>query len=654
MRKALIIFAVMTVVGIAATALQVWQHEKLLAKLALLSGNVPMAVEKAPASNTTVQAPDLATVLALPDRLDRMRALLALANDMNAEALHDLVQKLGKRTMNEDNQMTLSVLLARLVQLDPPGTLAWAKGLLNTEGRGPILETLFNSWSSADPVAALAALNQIDDVVLRQRLLETTLANMTNNDPQKALAFFLKLSTSQQDVRLVSPIFVNWAARDPVAAASAALNMPATANRFVALESALKGWAQKDPQAALNWAATLPSGSVRNSALSFAVANLARQNPQIAIAFVNSLPHAADRNDLSIALAAAWGQNDPEAALAWVEDFPSSPAHDAAIEGMLNLLSQTDPKLASSKLELISDPAVRNAALGEIAANWGMIDSAGALSWLSTLPSGGAQGEPVSQAARQLVYMWTLSDPASMAQFLTSQLSGVPYFQILSSSLVTTWESADPEGANAWVESLPAGPVKEWVVHIQAVEMANIKGWQLALSLPPGSNRNQSINLLIQRWPASDAAAAAPAFLETLADNPAQQASAVGSAVSAWLTQDEQAASQWVSSLPPSQARDAGATQIVTQALKNDPTTAFNWASSIGNAAQRNTQISRVINQWATKDPAAATAAVQTANVTDAQRTNLLNTIQRIVNRPANLTPGLLPNANGMTISPSN
>ncbi len=635
MHKIFLSLVAVTVLGVATLVWQSHEHKELLAKLALLSGNLPAAAEKPATTESPPPTPsDFASILAIPDRMERMRALLDYAGELKAEDLHVLVQKLGLRTMDEDNQMTLSVLLARLVQLDPAGTLAWAKKISNTEGRGPILESLFNSWASTDPAAALAALNQIDDVVLRQRLLETTLANMTNNDPQKALAFFLDLPTNQQDVRLISPIFRNWAARDPLAAATAALSLPAAANRFVALDNALQGWAQRDPEAALNWAASLPLGSVRNGALAYAVANLAQQNPQAAINFVTNLPRAADRNDLAIALAAAWGQNDPDAALAWVEDFPSTPAHDAAIQDMLALMSRTNPQLASTKLDLISDPAVRNKAMSAIAINWGQLDTPGALTWVSSLPAPNQANNPVVLAARQLIYVWTLSDPAAASGFVTSEMNGVAYYNNAVGAMFTTWASADHASAMAWVDSLPDGNLKTTLIAGNAIEMANNSGWQDALNLPAGGPRTNAINLLIQRWPASDAAAAAPVFYDTLADRPALQATAIGNAVSAWLVQDELAASQWVSSLPPGTARDAGASQIITLALKTDPATAFNWAASISAAAQRNTQISRVVTQWARTDPTAATNAVQTANVNANQRAALLQTIQRLA-RPA-------------------
>jgi hypothetical protein len=47
-------------------------------------------------------------------------------------------------------------------------------------------------------------------------------------------------------------------------------------------------------------------------------------------------------------------------------------------------------------------------------------------------------------------------------------------------------------------------------------------------------------------------------------------------------------------------------------------------------------QINRVVNTWAQTDPAAATAAVQSADITDQQRTSLLNNIQMMAARKAN------------------
>ncbi len=639
MPKTFLSLVAVIVLGVGALVWQSHEHERLLAKLALLSGNLP-AAEKPAEENAAPTGPsNFASILAIADRLERMRALVSYAGEMQADELHALVQKLGQRTMNEDNQIALSVLLARLVEFDPAGTLAWAKTLLNTEGRGAILETLFNSWSSTDPAAALAALNQIDDVVLRQRLLETTLANMTNNDPQGALAFFLSLPASQQDEKLVIPIFRNWAARDPLAAATAALNLPASANRFAALDSALQGWAQKDPEAALNWASTLPSGSVRQEALNFSVSNLARQDPQAAIAFVNSLPRAADRTDLSITLAAAWGQNDPDGALAWVEDFPSSPAHDAAIHDMLALMSRTDPQQASSKVDLITGAALRDKTINEIAANWGPKDTPGALAWLSTLPATNQSGDPTAATARQLIYSWALSDPATAAQFITDKMTDVPYFNSAVGAVVNVWESADLDSAKAWINQLPPGSLKTSISSGNAVESPNATGWKQALRLPSGPIRNNALNLLIQRWSESDAAAAAPVFYETLANRPPMQATAVSNAVTAWLNQDEQAASQWVASLPSGNARDAATMPIIDLTLKTDPATAFNWAASMSTAVQRNAQINRVLSQWAATDATAAITAVQNANFTPAERTGLLNFIQRLANLPPNISP---------------
>ena len=103
-----------------------------------------------------------------------------------------------------------------------------------------------------------------------------------------------------------------------------------------------------------------------------------------------------------------------------------------------------------------------------------------------------------------------------------------------------------------------------------------------------------------------------------------------------WIAQDQQAASQWVDTLPPSPARDSAAMQLVTVSLSQSPSTAFQWAASIGSDPIRSSQINRVVNTWALTDPTAAAAAVQNANLTDEQKTAILNKIQRVAAAASN------------------
>ncbi len=75
--------------------------------------------------------------------------------------------------------------------------------------------------------------------------------------------------------------------------------------------------------------------------------------------------------------------------------------------------------------------------------------------------------------------------------------------------------------------------------------------------------------------------------------------------------------------------RDGAVVQIISVEGKNNPPGAFAWASSINDVTTQQNQLNNVVQQWAKKDAAAATSAVQSATLTDQQRSDLMKTIQK-------------------------
>ncbi len=88
--------------------------------------------------------------------------------------------------------------------------------------------------------------------------------------------------------------------------------------------------------------------------------------------------------------------------------------------------------------------------------------------------------------------------------------------------------------------------------------------------------------------------------------------------------------------MPAGASRDAAVAQIINVEGANDLPSAFNWAVTIGNDNSRADAINRVVQQWARADPNAAIQAIQSANVSDDQRANLMSVIQRLAPPSAN------------------
>jgi len=68
---------------------------------------------------------------------------------------------------------------------------------------------------------------------------------------------------------------------------------------------------------------------------------------------------------------------------------------------------------------------------------------------------------------------------------------------------------------------------------------------------PPANNRDKAIIAVDYKWTLMDPASAGPAILAALPPGP-QLNTAISQAAQNWIIQDQQAASQWIDTLPPS------------------------------------------------------------------------------------------------------
>jgi hypothetical protein len=301
----------------------------------------------------------------------------------------------------------------------------------------------------------------------------------------------------------------------------------------------------------------------------------------------------------------------------------------------LTELSQLDPKAAAAGLSQITDQALQDQTMAQIADNWGMQDMPGAMGWVRALYGNSSNMAPAFREMRELIHSWGTNDPAAVAAYVQNN----PAYTGWVESVETIWLSADPQAALAWAKSLPADAGGNMALGEYIIQTTNSDpAWSLnaALQTPLGSNQNKVLNSVITKWATQDPAAAGPALLTALPPNSSQLNSAISQVAENWIKQDQQGASQWIDSLPASPAKDSAVSQLISTVMQTNPTSALQWASSIGNASMRANQISQVVNTWAQTDPAAATTAAQNANVTEQQRANMLDKIQRLASKNSN------------------
>ncbi|HVU37595.1 MAG TPA: sigma-70 family RNA polymerase sigma factor [Opitutales bacterium] len=634
-KTAVIVVAVLALAAIPAIV----EHQQIVhlrEDLASAQGkkSAASAAKAAPGQSGANGKAALAQILAMPSRSARLRSLIDLAASLDAKGVRALLDDLIKRPGHDEDGLAASILLERMVQLDPQDALALVKGLKGPNDRKAALQTLFIAWSGLDPAAALTATGQIADAEMRKSLQTDVLSHLANYDPKQALALLQSLPAMQESRafrNMYEAVFSTWAGNDPAAASAAVMKLPANRMRVFAIQNVADGWASTDPQGALAWAATLPAGAIRSGAMNSALTELAQTDPQAAISFAGNLTDSMDRNNYLGKIASEWGQNDPAAALAWADENVSGKAHDDAVQGILGKLGLSNPEAAQAYVAQMPDNPLRDEAINQLAVSWAEGDPKSALNWMQTLDGPNGATPTVLAQMVNIVNDWAVIDPRGTAAYVQT-LEGSPNFGRLMAQIGANWASADPQTALAWAQSVPAdggyNDATKAVLTAIAVQDPQA-AWNDAGQMLTGDARNEAMSNIIIKWSAQNPAQAVPALASlpegSLLDK------ATSTLATNWLKQDPTAASQWIDTLPAGSARDGAVEQLISAEGANNPSAAFNWALTIGNGNAQQTQLNNVVLQWAQRDPAAAAAAIQSANVSDSQRAylqGLLNAAQ--------------------------
>ncbi len=561
--------------------------------------------------------------------LDIARDALRYVDSLKPGEMAGALDAVKKMLHTTATNTVRALLLARWADENPADASAWVKSNDNPDDRRNDFGTLFQAWSANDPGAAIAGLAQIGNSSLQADIENNLLGLISLTNPQGALDLFNQKPAGEQSVNGLSSIFRYWAAEDPAGASAAALNLPASAARLTALGSLSAMWAQQDPQAALAFVNSLPAGATRDSALGPVLNILSQSDPASAANLAAAMPLGADRNSSITQIAANWSQQDPAAALAWVGNIATGTTYDQAVQGVLAQMDTTDPTDAATFIAQMPNASTRDGAITQLASAWAQTDLPGALAWVQALPT--SEGQTRIDALRNVMRTWDNTDPQAASVYIMQNFQSDPDFNYVAEQMVGHWVGPDPQAALTWAEALPPGQAQ---ADSLATVFSNISvtdpqaAWASAQQLPDGSSRDKAMGTVVATWSAQDPAQAAT-LLGTLPAGLALD-DATAEVAANWVQQNPAAASQWVNTLPLGSARDGAVVSIISAEGQNNLATSFAWAASINDVTTQQNQLNNVVNQWAKKDPAAAASAVQSAPLTNQQRTDLLKTIQTV------------------------
>lgn len=266
--------------------------------------------------------------------------------------------------------------------------------------------------------------------------------------------------------------------------------------------------------------------------------DLAGTDPAAAAAVVEEFPDGDLRNVLAFEAAESWGRADLEAARAWFDGFPeASPARAWIAEALAEALAESSPSSAAAWAADLDDPGARLAALAAslsrwtakepaealewfrasvppddaafpdlapaVAGAWAPSDPAAALSWVAGLSPGAVREEAAFAAALE----GSTSRPRETLDLLReiagsdSALAGIA--PELGFHAAASWAEEDPVGAAGYLRELGDSAFRTRAVVGMLMTLAYEEpeaSLEWALDLPGGSDRDEAMAAVLERW----------------------------------------------------------------------------------------------------------------------------------------------------------
>lgn len=290
----------------------------------------------------------------------------------------------------------------------------------------------------------------------------------------------------------------------------------------------------------------------REGIIGLAIMTLANDDPQAALAlFTESSDRLKKEGAIKAAMSTAlakWAKDDPSAALGWVRanstKFPDL-VDDNTKSGIIAGAAENDPKLAFQLIAQLglkdAEQAIRNIVNAPKNSEERTATLTALRAYLATLPAGEMRDNASKNALRTLAQdavgdgfeagskwiasagpdlEWLVESSGLFSRFYREESGqwiewigvnlSVEKSKYGISKMVRNWTENDYEAAGKWLAATPAGPTKTIAIRSYAETVASYEpetAAQWAMTLPPGQDREETLQNIYQKWPANDEAA---------------------------------------------------------------------------------------------------------------------------------------------------
>lgn len=461
----------------------------------------------------------------------------------------------------------------------------------------------------------------------KQNMQYNLLRRWAELNPQAAIHYVETMKDHEQRDSFYSTIAYAWGAKDFNAAKTWAMTLADRRIKNFALQGILSSLVETDPDQALQLALTLPKSNSGYYGYGYSIFQaLSAQNPVTAAQKATALPPGEFREQAMRIVATQWAKVDLDAARHWAETLPPGNPQQSALGNIISQWSRRDPTAAAHYAENIPSGQSRSNIISSVASNWMQEDSAAALAWVETLPKDQAR----DNAMRNTISQWARDDPRAAADYVMKMTDETQYQNYLS-SISHQWASEDPDGALKWAraqndpkveENFMTNVLSQWAENEPEKAAAEIQ------TLKSPEARQRALQQVAGQWAESDPTKAMTWLTTLPADE--HRDSAMRNAVANWTRNNPEEVSVWLGQLPNGDTRDKMVGSFAGSVLQTDPEASAAWANVISNQKDRVSGVQWALKNWAKTNRPAATSWVNQQNLSPADRTAFLNTINKV------------------------
>lgn len=303
----------------------------------------------------------------------------------------------------------------------------------------------------------IASLQADEDLPGRRKLIDLSVRMLAENHPAAALPLFIASDNLMKEMDNGEAVF---------------------------LES-LANWAKKDPNAAMAWiqknSPDVPCLD-NEQMMSSLLAGAAQEDPQQAFKLLSTA-----------------GTNMEDALQAITGSAKSPEARTAILTALRNHLTT------------ISEPterdSLRDQAIGGFAESFGGEGFASVENWISNQNFSARECDAL---VRSLTYETTKTDTGKWVNWMAETLPPEK-LQERVEKIVSPWAKEDFQAVGIWLNEQPNGPAKTSAVSAYAKTVGDIEpeaAAQWAVTMPPGQEREDTLNRIYKNWLTKDPAAA--------------------------------------------------------------------------------------------------------------------------------------------------